>query len=403
MARTALRANPLRSALTMLGIIIGIVTVTLMSSFLTGLTDMFHETTSFMGTDVYYIDKHSWSGGDWRMQRNRPNITLEDADKLRRRMTTAKGVSVSAGEWNVTLKYGASSLENMRVSGVDAAYEVTNSIQMDQGRFFATQELSSARPVCVIGYDVWNDLLHKQYPIGKMIRLNGYSVEIIGVAKQVGGMFGFWSVDHEVILPLQTMLNAFGNSDRSLTIAVKAKNVLDKEDTKAEARFHMRAIRGLKPSDDDNFGINSEDEFNTQFDALTNVLTTIGLVITSLSLLVGGIGIMNIMFVGVKERTREIGIRKAIGARRRMVLAQFLSEAAMLCLVAGSIGLLIAYSASLYINHSILTSDSSVHLNFSLGLIATGLGLSLGIGVVSGILPAWRASKLDPVDALRYE
>src|SRR5262249_41970259 len=143
MARSALRANPLRSSLTMLGIIIGIVTVTLMSAFLTGLTEMFHETTSFMGTDVYYIDKHSWSGGDWRMQRNRPDITLADVRMLRQKMTTAKGVSASASEWNINVKYGASYLESIRGAGVDASYETTNSLQMEQGRFFAEQELSS--------------------------------------------------------------------------------------------------------------------------------------------------------------------------------------------------------------------------------------------------------------------
>ena len=403
MARQALRANPLRSSLTMLGIIIGIVTVTLMSAFLTGLTEMFHETTSFMGTDVYYINKFSWAGHDWRTQMNRPNVTLEDAQQLRARMTTAKAFSVSAQQGNLNVKYGANQLMDLVGIGVDQGYEVTNSIEMAQGRFFASQELESARPVCIIGHDIWESLFHNSNPIGKQIRANGYSLEIIGVAKQVGGMFGEFSIDRQIVMPLQTLFNAYGNPNRSLTIEVKAKNVLQKEDTKAEAEYQMRIIRKLKPNDHDNFGINSEDEFNDMFDNLTRVLKIIGLTITGLSLLVGGIGIMNIMFVGVKERTREIGIRKAVGARRRMVLAQFLSEAAMLCLVAGSMGLLLAYVASLYVNSNVLTSDSAVHLRFTVGLIVSGLLISLLIGVVSGILPAWRASKMDPVEALRYE
>src|SRR5438067_6282136 len=140
MARQALRANPLRSALTMLGIIIGIVTVTLMSAFVTGLDDMFHETTSFMGADVYYLDKHSWQGGDWMMQRNRRYITKEDAQQLERRMTTAKAVSVSASEWSVKLKYGTNEIENIRASGVDRKADVTGSIDMEMGRLFGTQE-----------------------------------------------------------------------------------------------------------------------------------------------------------------------------------------------------------------------------------------------------------------------
>jgi putative ABC transport system permease protein len=402
MARSALRANPLRSALTMLGIIIGIVTVTLMSAFITGLNDMFHETTSFMGTDVYYIDKQSWSGGDWAMQRNRPDVTQDDAAQLRRRMSTAKAISVSADEWGVKVKNGSNLVEGIRATGVDAAYEITNSIQLEQGRFFATQELESARPVAIIGYDVWDNLFHKSNPVGQTVRVNGYPLEIIGVAKKVGGMFGLFSIDHEVQMPLRTFFNSFGDPYRSLTISVKAKNVLTKEDTKAEAAFQMRMIRGLKPADNDNFAINGEDQFDKQFDALTTTLKIIGFVITGLSLLVGGIGIMNIMFVSVKERTREIGIRKAIGARRRMVLMQFLTEATMLCLIAGAIGIGLSYTASALINHNML-KDSSIHINFSFGLIFLGLGISLAIGIISGMMPAWMASKLDPVDALRYE
>jgi len=401
MARTALRANPLRSALTMLGIIIGIVTVTLMSALLTGVSDMFHETTSFMGTDVYFINKYNWMGGDWMQQMNRPKVTAEDAYQLQRRMTTAKAIGISAQE-DLNLKYKLAEVQDVNGEGVDAGYEAANSVEMDRGRFFATQELASARPVCIIGYDIWDQLFHKSDPIGKSIRANGYTLEVIGVSKQVGGMFGSFA-DNRVLMPLHTLFNAYGSPDRSLTIAVKAKNVLDKEDTKAEAEYQMRVIRKLKPADRDNFGINSQDQFNQTFDAITAVLTSVGLTITGLSLLVGGIGIMNIMFVGVKERTREIGIRKAIGARRRVILTQFLSESAMLCLVAGSIGILIAFSASLYINSNVLSADSSVHIHFSIGLILTGLGISLAIGMVSGIIPAWSASKLDPVDALRYE
>lgn len=402
MAHTAITANPLRATLTMLGIIIGIVTVTLMSSLLTGLTDMFHETTSTMGTDVYYIDKFSWMNNNWMMQRNRPPISAQDANLLRQKLTTAKAVSVSSME-QVDLKYYTNELDFINAIGADAGYQVTNSIDVDQGRFFATEELASARPVCIIGHQIWEKLFHKSNAIGKQIRANGYSLEVIGVAKQVGGLFGDFGLDNQIIMPLQTLINAYGEPDRSLTIQVKAKNVLDKEDTKAEAEYQMRIIRHLKPQDDDNFGINSQDQFNQIFDALTRTLQIIGLTITGLSLLVGGIGIMNIMFVSVKERTREIGIRKAVGARRRMVLTQFLSEASILCLVAGSIGLLIAYTGSVIVNRYVLSADSTVHLHFTISLIFIGLGLSTAIGVVSGILPAFRASKLDPVDALRYE
>ncbi|HZK75675.1 MAG TPA: ABC transporter permease, partial [Candidatus Kapabacteria bacterium] len=223
MALGALRANPLRSALTMLGIIIGIVTVTLMSAFLTGLTEMFHQTTSFMGTDVYYVNKFNWGGGgNWRSQMDRPNVTLEEARELRDRMTTAKAVSVSDSKQNVTVKYGVNELDGLRTVGVDAPYETTNSIDIGQGRFFATQELQSARPVCIIGYGIWESLFHKMNPLGKEIRANGYSLEVIGVAKQVGGLFGQFGLDQEILMPLQTFFNAYGPPDPLLTVAIKA-------------------------------------------------------------------------------------------------------------------------------------------------------------------------------------
>ncbi len=402
MARTALRANPLRSALTMLGIIIGIVTVTLMSAFITGLDNMFHATTSFMGTDVYYIDKNSWGGDSWARERNRQNISMEEADRLRTRMTTAKAISVNASEWNVVVRTTQNEVDGIRIMGVDADAEKTSSLTIDKGRLFATQELLGARPVAVIGYDIWDQLFHKGDAIGKTIRLNGHSYEVIGIAKKVGGMFGFFSIDHEVVVPIRTFMNTFGRPDRSLTISVKAANVLTKEDTKAEAEYMMRIVRGLKPGEPSDFSINSEDQFNQIFDKLTGVLNLIGLVITSLSLLVGGIGIMNIMFVTVKERTREIGIRKAIGARRRMILSQFLTEASILCIVAGTTGLVIAYTVSSVINRSML-KESDIKIDFSPLLIVSGLGISLFIGIISGLLPAWRASRLDPVEALRYE
>ena len=402
-AGAAVRGNPVRSMLTMLGIIIGIVTITLMGAFLIGMNDMFRQTVSFMGTDVYYIDKWDWGGGkSWMLQRNRPLVTMDEANELRQRMTTAQAISVNTDQWGVQAKNRDHSVEAMTAVGVDEPYQITGSINVEKGRFLSTAELLTARPVCVIGAELADKLFPTEDPIGQSIRLGGYPVTVVGVAKRVGGLFGVFTVDNQAIMPIRAFFNAFGDPHRSVTIAVKAKDVRTKLDTREEMEYTFRQIRGLKPQRDNNFGINSQDQFNKQIDTLTSTLDWIGFIITGLSLLVGGIGIMNIMFVTVKERTREIGVRKAIGARRRSILVQFLSEASMLSMMAGAIALMISISITFILNETAL-KGGSFQIVFPLSLAMMGIALSCIVGVLSGFFPAWRASRLDPVDALRYE
>jgi putative ABC transport system permease protein len=401
-ALIAVRSNPLRSALTMIGIIIGIFTVTLMGAFLNGMDQLLRKTASSMMTDVYYVDKWSWGGGDWRLMRNRPDIQEEYLNQLKGKMTTAAAFSLSMGKWDQQAKYKNRSVEHMNTNGVDEGYLQTQSTEIQYGRFFTTSELSSARPVCIIGYEVANKLFPNSSPLGEVIRVSGYPLQIIGVTKRVGGLFSTFTVDNSVIMPFKTMESAYGQKHQSVTIAVRAKSVEHKLDTKDEIEFNMRQIRHLKPNEDLNFGINNQDIFNQQIDGLTNILSIVGFMITGLSLLVGGIGILNIMYVSVKERTREIGIRKAVGATQRSLVFQFLYEATMLSLVAGSIALLLAYPVTVVVNN-ILLSDSDLQISFPIAYAGIGLGLSMAIGIIFGIAPALKASRLDPVDALRYE
>ncbi len=401
-ALTAVKANPLRSGLTMLGIIIGIFTVTLMGAFLNGMDHLFRQTASNMKTDVYYVDKWDWGGGDWRLMRNRPDVQEAYLTQLRSKMTTASAFSMSVAKWGQEVKFKNRSVEFVTASGVDEGYLTTESMEIQYGRFFTASELSSARPVCVIGYEIASKLFPNTTPLGEIVRIGGYPLEVIGVAKRVGGLFAVFTVDNNVIMPYYTLQTAFGQKHQTVTIGVKAKSVEHKLDTKDELEFFMRQIRRLKPNEPLNFGINNQDQFNKQIDGITGLLATVGFLITGLSLLVGGIGIMNIMYVSVKERTREIGIRKAIGATRRSLVFQFLYEATILSLLAGAIALLLAYPVTVLANNLIL-ADSDLHIDFPIFYAALGLGLSVATGVIFGIAPALKASRLDPIDALRYE
>jgi putative ABC transport system permease protein len=393
----AIRANKMRSILTTLGVIIGIVSVTLMATAIEGVNRAFKKSAEAAGTDVLYIQKFPWFfTDDWSTIRNRRMLKVSYAARIERQSMFATAVAPVVGTGR-RVTYGDNSMEGAFISGTTSQYLATAGVTLGDGRFFTADEAASGHPVCVVGAAVVENLFPRSDPIGKTIRVSGFPYSIIGTMEKQGGFFAFGSfmADTRVFVPLVRFENQFGDR-RDVTIQVKVADLKQLDDAKLEIEGIMRTIRGLMPGKTNDFNINQQEMLTQAFAPIGLAIASIGLLITGLSLFVGGIGIMNIMFVSVTERTREIGIRKAIGAKRSTILIQFLSEAAALCLIGGFSGLAIAFPLSLIVDQFIPTA-------MPLPVVFISMGISLVVGLISGFLPAYRAAKMDPVEALRYE
>jgi putative ABC transport system permease protein len=396
-AFAAIRANKMRSVLTTLGIVIGIVSVTLMGTAIEGLNRAFNKSIAALGSDVLYIQKWSWAdhGDDWWIIKNRRDVRIKQARDIEKYSEYAHAVNPATGAAR-NVKYGQKYIENVIVIGTGSEWLETSGSTVAFGRFFSRLEADGGRPVCAIGSEVAANLFPNENPIGKVIKVGGYAYTILGVFDKQGSFLGMQSLDNRVYVPINRFFQEFMSHRSDIQIMVKAKSVAELDETKEEVRGILRKSRGLKPKDPDDFAINQQETLIQTFNTIGGVIAAVGLFITGMSLFVGGIGIMNIMFVSVTERTREIGIRKAIGAPRRTILLQFLMESAALCLIGGIIGIIIAFPISLII-------DTFLPTAMPLSIVAIALLVSIIVGVVSGFLPAYRASRLDPVDALRYE
>ena len=402
-ALAQMRSNMTRSMLTALGVIIGIVAVTLMGTAIAGIQIGFDKSMSIFGDDVLYVGQWPWKQvDDWWNYRDRKKIKTDYADALNRMiaMTPNSNLTIAIPTCSVTrsVKYMDSEVNNVFIRGTVSDYIITSTFEFKEGRFFNELESRGGSQVCVIGYDVADALFPSTTPIDKSVLINGQPFKVIGVISRQGSFLGLFSLDSIVVMPLPAFQKYFtAKSEAEILVKVKDKTKLT--EAIGELSGLMRRVRALPPENKDDFSINEQQALKSTLDPIKNSIAIAGLFITGLSLFVGAIGIMNITFVSVKERTKEIGTRKALGARRRTILLQFLIESTALCMLGGVIGLSFAFSMCFLIG----VAFPSFPIQFSTGLVLVSMLVSVLTGLISGFAPAWSASRLDPVTALRYE
>ena len=399
-ALSAMRTNKARGALTTLGIIIGIVAVILTMTAANGLQNTFRQSFAAVGADVIYVSRMPWvMQGDFFLYRNRPEIDLKMAGELESKLR-GKGIVNPTMDTGRDVKYRSETLSQLRIIGTTEKQSLVASAQPETGRFLSEFDVTYKKNVCVIGTDVRDGLFGSANPLNKHIHIGRTRFRVIGVMEKQGGSFlGGPNFDRQIYIPITSYVKAYGGhrGRQGVDVAVKAPSKEALEELEFEVIGQMRKIRQLRPTEDDNFSINKLDPLVGAFNNVMGVVLLVGLLVTSISLFVGGVGVMNIMFVSVTERTREIGIRKSLGAKSRSILFQFLFESASICLLGGMIGILVASILTAVINKVLMPASVSVPILF------TAVVVSIAVGVVAGLVPAFRGSKLNPIEALRYE
>lgn len=398
-AINALRNNKLRTLLSLLGVTIGIFSIIAVLAAVDSLDKKISKDLSSLDKNTIYLMKFNFGPSEipqWKREQF-PNVKYDEYVGLKNSMNNTEQVGYQLFVNHETLKYDSKTVADVNI--IPSSFEMVDidGLSFDRGRFYNESESNSGTPVIVLGYDVADGLFGGSDPIGKNIRLYGQRFSVIGVmAKQGAGFFGD-SNDTSVYLPANFLRRMYGDSD-SMTpvIVLKPQKGVDMDAYKAEIAQKLRAIRGIKAGEMDNFFINVLSGFTDFIDGIIGQMNVVGWIISGFSLLVGGFGIANIMFVSVKERTNLIGIQKSLGAKNKFILFQFLFEAIILSVIGGIIGLLMVWGIAL-----ILTKVLDFDFVLSLGNILLGTGLAALIGLISGILPAVSAANLDPVEAIR--
>jgi len=394
--------NKLRTALTVLGVVVGIFSIIVVMTIVTMLQNTIEEGFQFLNKNTFQIQKMPairTGGMDWSKYRNRKDITLEDYNRLEALMKNrVKNMGAYLGNGNRIIKYGNRETNpNTYVVGVTQGVYPSLNLEIDQGREFRNSDIKYSTDVCVLGNYIVDKLFFDVDPVGKYVKMDGKKLRVIGVLKKKPDFFG-QTLDNYIVLPITTFQVMYGKRKRSVDIAIMSNSTEDYENVIESTIGYMRMIRKLAPIEENDFEIFSNESLITQVNDITGPIKIGALAISLIALLAAGVGIMNIMLVSVTERTKEIGIRKAVGARKSSILVQFLFEAIILCIVGGLLGIFIGIIVGNFAG-SFLNAQSAIPVDW----VIIGITMCIIVGIIFGTYPAYKAANLDPIESLRYE
>jgi putative ABC transport system permease protein len=391
--------NKLRTSLTILGVVVGIFSIIVIMTIITMLQNSIEDGLAMLNKNTFQIQKFDiiQDHAQRTKQRTRRNITVEEAYRLKKMLTQAK--YVGAEQWQLsTVKFGNKKTNpNINIGGQTIDAMRTNDFKVEYGRDLRETDIQNSTDVCILGKLVVEKIFPNFNPVGQTVRVDGRPLRVIGVMEKQPEMFGE-SNDNYVLIPITTWQTMYGKYSRSVNIMVTAHSSEEYDDVIEAAIGHFRKIRKVSPGEDNDFSIFSNESMITTVNDITGPIKIGALIVSVIALLAAGVGIMNIMLVSVTERTREIGIRKAIGARKSSILMQFLFEAILLCLVGGFIGIVVGVGVG-NLAGSLLSAQSAIPVDW----VIIGISLCVTVGLIFGTYPAYKASNLDPIEALRYE
>ncbi len=391
----ALSINKMRSFLTALCIIIGITMVTVVDAVTTGMDENFDQSMAMLGTNVVYVEKWPWNNDkEWWEIIGRKEMEIEYVDFLDQKSRYASNVAASANR-NANIRHLDKNAENVGINGATYNYLVLQGLNIDSGRMFTQNEVRSGKNVIIIGKSLEEALFDNGISLGKEVRLGGQKFTVIGTLEKQGSFLGLGDSDNRAIVPISAYSKIFGLRS-GIQIGVKFPSEEALQEGQYEIEGLMRQVRGLDAAEENDFAINKPQAFEEQLAAFKGGLYAVGFGLVALSLLIGGIGVMNIMFVSVRERTKEIGIRKAVGAKSWEILSQFLIEAVVICIAGGVIGVALAAIATFFIDQAFTAT-----MNFD--VIAIAFLICSFVGLLFGFIPAFKAAKSDPIESLRFE